>query len=101
MEAARLLQRRCRSSEHWDMTCCSVEEEERLRHGMKGHGALETSVSSGGEMFYVAYVYVKDIWEWRALTPKPPIIPNPKILDLYVFEDKRCVSSSSALYAAP
>ena len=72
VEAARLLQRRCRYSEHWDMTCRSNKRMEPKRHGKKGHGAQAKSVSSSGEMFYMAYVYVNGIWELGALTPKTP-----------------------------
>ena len=54
VEAARLLQRRWWHSEHWVVTCSSYRKEEQRRHGMKGHGAHETSISSGEEMFYVA-----------------------------------------------
>ena len=69
VEAARLLQRRCRYSEHWDMTCRSNKRMEPKRHGMKGHGAQAKSVSSSGEMFYVAYVYVNGILGMGGTSP--------------------------------
>ena len=68
---------------------------------MKGHGALAMSVSSSGEMFYVAYVYVNGIWEWGALTPNIPRTPNPKISDPNAFNEADACRSSHSMYAAP
>ena len=83
------------------MTCRSNKRMEPKRHGMKGHGAQAKSVSSSGEMFYVAYVYVNGIWEWGALAPKNPRIPNPKILDLCAFKEAGRMSFASLMYAVP